>query len=290
MGPSGANGVSGMRPTYSRVSRLGVMTLAWSLDKIGPLARSAMDMGLILEVIAGHDPKDTTSSPTSSFKFRSDPGSVKGRRIGIIRSEFDAVPEANRAVFAKALDVLRQAGFVFEDVTLPDLPYGLIQAETSRTEGGTVFKQLFNDKTIIQYSDPVKRADWMAAAMLPASDYITVQRIRSLIRMKADEVAAKFAALVAPTNARGAGPIDRPERNRAADAPSPETLSVGKLNTMGNLAGLPGISIPCGFDAENMPLGLHIAGRAWDEQSLLDIGLVFQKETDFHRRRPLFRA
>lgn len=286
MGPCGANGVSGIRPTYSRVSRFGVMTLAWSLDKIGALARSIADVGMILEVIAGHDPKDQTSSPTSAFRFRQDPGRISGRKLGIVRSEFEAVPEANRAVFAKALDILKQAGFVLEDVTLPDLPYGLIQAESSRTEGGAYYKDLFNNKTIIQYSDPVKRADWMAASMLPASDYLQVQRIRALIRMKADEVAGKYAALLAPTNTRGSGPIDRPVRTRAADAPSPETLGAAKLNTMGNLAGLPGISIPCGFDGENMPLGLHIAGKAWDEQSLFDVGMVFQKETDFHRRRP----
>lgn len=286
MGPCGANGVSGMRPTYSRVSRFGVMTLAWSLDKIGPLARSIADVGTILEVIAGHDPKDQTSSPTSAFRFRPDAGKVSGRKLGIIRSEFDAVPAANKAVFAKALDVLKQAGFILEDVTLPDLPYGLIQAESSRTEGGSYYKNLFNNKTILQYSDPVKRADWMASSMLPASDYMQVQRIRALIRIKADEVAARYSALLAPTNATGSGPITKPLRTRAADAPSPETLSVEKLNTMGNLAGLPGISIPCGFDADTMPLGLHIAGRAWDEQSLLDVGMAFQKETDFHRRRP----
>jgi len=286
MGPSGANGVSGIRPTYSRVSRYGVMTLAWSLDKIGTLTRSVTDIGIVLEAIAGHDPKDQTSSPTSAFKFRQDPGRVTGRKLGVIRAEFDNVPQENRAIFAKALDVLKQAGFVLEDVTLPDLPYGLIQAESSRTEGGSYYKALFNNKTIIQYSDPVKRADWMASSMMPASDYLQVQRIRALIRMKADEVAGKYSALLAPTSPRGSGPIDRPVRTRPANAPSPETLSPEKLNTMGNLAGLPGISIPCGFDKDTMPLGLHIAGRAWEEQSLLDVGMVFQRETDFHRRRP----
>jgi aspartyl-tRNA(Asn)/glutamyl-tRNA(Gln) amidotransferase subunit A len=286
MGPSGANGVSGIRPTYSRVCRYGVMTLAWSLDKIGTLTRSVTDIGVVLEAIAGHDPKDQTSSPTSAFKFRPDPGRVAGRKLGIVRAEFEAVPQENRAIFAKALDVLKQAGFLLEDVTLPDLPYGLIQAESSRTEGGSYYKALFNNKTIIQYSDPVKRADWMAASMLPASDYLQVQRIRALIRIKADELVSKYSALVAPTNVRGSGPIERPAQTRAADAPSPETLSPEKLNTMGNLAGLPGISIPCGFDKDTMSLGLHMAGKAWDEQSLLDIGMVFQKETDFHRRRP----
>src|SRR6185436_4842084 len=109
VGPSGANGVSGLRPTYGRVSRFGCMTLSWSLDKIGPMSRSAVDAGLILEVIAGPDPKDPTANATP-FKFRPDPGKITGRKIGVIRHEFDLVNAANQPVFAKALDALKQAG------------------------------------------------------------------------------------------------------------------------------------------------------------------------------------
>src|SRR5215468_3999102 len=103
VGPSAANGVCGMRPTYGRVSRFGVMTLAWSLDKIGPLARSATDLGMILEVISGPDSKDFTANP-AAFRFRADPVKITGKKIGIVRHEFDLAPTVNQAVFAKALD------------------------------------------------------------------------------------------------------------------------------------------------------------------------------------------
>ena len=306
MGPSGANGASGMRPTYGRVSRRGVMALCWSQDKCGPLCRSAEDIGLVLQVMAGHDPLDRTSRPTSAFAFKRDPGPAAGRRIGVVRGEFASAPAANQAIFEKALDVLKQAGFVLEDVRLPDYPYAQVYSITSQTEAGENFKQLYNDKRIEKFWSWGRRADWMAQSMMPAYDYIHAQRIRAMIKRDADEITARYAVLVAPTNARGSGPIGAGERKspapranggaagggrgRGAGAAPPDGGDNAKLNTMGNLTGLPSVSVPCGFDADGMPLGLHIAARSWGEQDCLDVAMTFQKETDFHRKRPQFRA
>ena len=292
MGPAGANGVTGIRPTYGRVSRAGVMALAWSLDKAGALARSAEDIGLILEVMAGHDPRDRTSRVDSAFAFRRDPGGIAGRKIGVVRAEFASVPSANQAAFERALDVLRQCGFVLEDVALPDRPYGQVYSATSQTEAGTNFKHLYNDKRIAGFWSADRRADWMAASMMPASDYIHAQRIRALIKREADEITSRYAALVAPTSPTGSGPIEaqRPAAERPAPAADAAERSERKLNTIGNLAGLPGVSIPCGFDGEGMPLGLHIAARSWDDQSALGVAMAFQRDTDFHLKRPAFRA
>src|SRR5215471_7308610 len=209
VGPSAANGVCGMRPTYGRVSRFGVMTLAWSLDKVGPLARSATDVGLILETIAGADPKDPTAG-SSVFKFRADPGKVTGKKLGIVRHEFELAPAANQAVFNKALDVLKQAGFVMEDISLPDRPYAEVYNLISNTEGGTFFKAAFNDKRIEGMYDVARRADWLAASMLPASDYLTAQRIRAMITAESDELVSKYTAIIAPTSETGAGLIEPP--------------------------------------------------------------------------------
>ena len=298
MGPSGANGVAGMRPTYGRVSRRGVLALAWSLDKCGPLTRSAEDLGLVLQVIAGHDPLDRSSRSTSAFNFRRDPGAAAGRKIGVVRAEFAGVPDANRAIFDKALDVLKQAGFVLEDVTLPDYPYGQVYSISSQTEAGTNFKPLYNDKRIDGFWSFDRRADWMAQSMMPAYDYIRAQRIRALIKRDADAVMSRYTALVVPTNARGATPLGAggraPERQGGGGGGGGGGGAGGgdraSLNTMGNLAGLPSVSVPCGFDAEGLPLGLHIAARSWDEQSCLDVAMTFQRETDHHKQRPQFRA
>jgi aspartyl-tRNA(Asn)/glutamyl-tRNA(Gln) amidotransferase subunit A len=256
----------------------------------------------VLQAIAGHDPLDRTSRATSAFTFRRDPGAAGGRKLGVVRAEFDGVPEENRAIFERALDVLKRAGFVLEDVKLPSYPYGQVYSISSQTEAGTNFKPIYNDKRIEGFWSFDRRADWMAQSMMPAYDYIRAQRIRAMIKRDADEITSRYTALLVPTNARGSGPLGAggraPERRPAQAAPpegrrpaaAADTGDRASLNTMGNLAGLPSVSIPCGFDAEGMPLGLHIAARSWGEQDTLDVAMVFQKETDFHRKRPAFRA
>jgi len=271
-----------MRPTYGRVSRHGCMTLAWSLDKIGPLARSAVDIGTVLEAIAGVDPKDPTSG-TSTFKFRPDPGKVRGRKIGVHRSEFEIKSEHNQAVFAKALDTLKQAGFELEDFKLPERPYGECYNMHTYSEARTYFKDLYDDKRIAAMYNNMRRDDWMATSLLPASDYVHASRVRQFIRMEADELLSKYTAVLAPTNTSGAG--------RIADQ-TLATVRTGppRVNSMAQLVGVPGISVPCGFDEDDMPLGIHITSKAWDEQSALDVAMTFQKETDWHTRRPSFRS
>lgn len=271
-----------MRPTYGRVSRYGCMVLAWSLDKIGPLARSAVDTGLVLEAIAGHDPKDATSG-TSSFRFRRDPGRVRGRKIGVHRSEFEMRSEHNRAAFAKSLDVLRQAGFELEDFQLPVRPYGECYNLHTYSEARTYFKALYDDKRIAGMYNNFRRDDWMATSMMPASNYLAAQRVRQFIRAESDELLAKYFAVVAPTSANGAGPIAEQSLLTVRTGPP-------RVNNMAQLAGVPGISVPCGFDEDGMPLGLHITAKAWDEQAALDVAMTFQKETDWHTRRPEFRS
>lgn len=279
--PAASCGVAGMRPTYGRVSRYGCMTLAWSLDKIGPLARSARDIGTVLEAIAGHDPRDPTSG-TATFKFRPDPGRVRGRKIGVHRSEFDLRSEHNRAVFARSLDVLKQAGFELEDFQLPVRPYGECYNMHTYSEARTFFKALYDDKRIAGMYNNMRRDDWMATSMLPASDYVAASRIRQFIKAEGDLLLSKYAAVVAPTSGTGAGRIT--EQTLATVRTGPP-----RVNIMAQLIGVPGLSVPCGFDEDGMPLGLHITAKAWDEQAALDVAMTFQKETDWHKQRPTFR-
>ncbi len=283
VGPSASCGVSGLRPTYRRVSRFGCMSLAWSLDKLGPMARSAEDCGLVLEAIAGPDARDHNSAIHRSFRF--DPRPAQDKRIGLVNEEFQLASADNLAVFARALDVFRQQGMSLDDVALPEYPYQEVYDITSNSEGGTVFKPLFDDGRIAEMYTGSRRAAWMAASMLPASDYLQAQRIRAALTTEAEMLWNRFDVLVAPTRATGAPPLDRTRTPSpaAGDRPQP------KLSRLANLAGLPGISIPCGFDRDGLPLALHIVGAAWDEQTVLDVAMAFQRETDFHRQRPSFR-
>ncbi|HYU78344.1 MAG TPA: amidase [Vicinamibacterales bacterium] len=289
--PAATVGASGLRPTFGRVSRFRCMPLSWCLDKLGPVARSAVDCGLILEAIAGHDLRDP-STADRVFKFRPDPGKIAGRKIAIHRTEFDAVQlPHNRAVFDAALDVFKRMGAVFEDVTFPDRPYGAVFANITNVEGGAIFRDLFEDKRIdgmFRYNWS-RRADWLAGTMAPASDYLKAQRIRQMVVTETDALMSKYTAIVAPTSATGAPPREAPVQPPIPPPPrQPAGRTIPRVNNIANLSGLPGINIPVGFDAEDMPLCVQIVGNAWDEQSVLDLAMAFQKETDWHKRRPPF--
>lgn len=292
--PASAVGASGLRPTIGRVSRYGCMALSWSLDKIGPVGRSAEDCGIILEAIAGRDAKDH-SSADKPFRFRSDPGPMRGLRIGVHRAELEMVKaETNRRVFSEALDVLEQLGCELEDFSMPSRPYGALFTMIVATEAGASFKHLFDDGRIagtFRYNW-ARRAGWMAGRMAPAADYLQAQRIRQTIIREADELLSRYDAVIVPTWPNGAA-LKEVETGWPVPAhpelePDETTGSVPRVNSMANLSGLPGISIPCGFDDDGLPLCIHIVASAWDEQKALDVAMAYQKVTDWHQRRPPF--
>ena len=204
--PASAVGASGLRPTFGRVSRFGCMALSWSLDKIGPVGRSAEDCGHILEVIAGRDPRDT-STADRPFVFRADPGSMRGKRLGVHRDEFLlSQSETTRRAFQEALDVFAGMGVEVEDIELPLFPTGALFTTIVTVESGTNFKSLFDDGRAAQMFsfNEDRRAGWMAGRMLPAADYLTAQRIRNQLVREADEILSRYDAVIAPTWPNGA--------------------------------------------------------------------------------------
>ena len=287
--PASAVGASGLRPTFGRVSRYGCMSLAWSLDKIGPVARSAEDCGLVLEAIAGGDRRDPGGTDRP-FRFNRDPRPLTGRRIGIHRPEFDTAEAApNRRAFDDALDVFRRLGAAIEDFTLPARPYVEVFMHVTSVESAATFRRLFESGDIDGVFDYnwSRRADWMAASMAPAHDYLKAQRIRQQIVIEGDALLDRYDLTICPTFPAGA-----PDRYAPTSPPIPPPPPVvppaqlPRLNWVANLSGLPGMSMPCGFDGDGMPLALHLVGRAWDEQGVLDAAMAFQRETGWHTRRP----
>lgn len=289
--PSSAVGASGLRPTFGRVSRYGCMSLAWSLDKIGPVARSAEDCGMVLEAIAGGDVRDPGSADRP-FQFARGARPLTGRRIGVHRPEFDAPDAApNRQVFDAALDVFRRLGATVEDFVLPVRPYFEVFIHVTSAESAAAFRRHFESGAIdgaFEYNWS-RRADWMAASMAPAGDYLKAQRIRQQIVIEGDTLMSRYDLAICPTFPGGA-----PERYAPTAAPVPPpppavpAPQLPRLNWVANLSGLPGMSIPCGFDADGLPLALHLVGKAWDEQGVLDAAMAFQRETGWHSRRPPF--
>ena len=235
--PASAVGASGLRPSFGRVSRFGCMALSWSLDKIGPVGRSAEDCGHILQHIAGHDPRDPTTVD-SPFVFRADPGAMRGRRLGVHRPEFLlSGSETTRRVFQESLDVFEQMGVVLEDVELPLRPTGALFTTIVTVESGTNFQALFEDGSaanMFSFNED-RRAGWMAGRMMPASDYLTAQRIRNQLVRETDEILSRYDAVIAPhlaqrrRHARGERRLAHPgpqrvgaARRRELTHPAPE--------------------------------------------------------------------
>ena len=291
--PAAAVGASGLRPTFGRVSRFGCMALSWSLDKIGPVGRCVEDCGLILEQIAGRDERDNCTVDRA-FDFRSNLGVIRGRRLGVHRAEFElSQSEMTRQAFQEALDGFERMGVIVEDISLPLRPTGALFTTIVTVESGTNFKALFDDGSVDQMFsfNEGRHAGWMAGRMMPAADYLTAQRIRNQLTREADEILSRYDAVIAPTWPNGAAlrevhdgwPI--PARNEW-EPPDDVDVETPRLNYVANLAGHPGLAIPCGFDEDGLPLSLQIVGSPWDEQSVLDLGMAFQAETDWHLRRP----
>mgnify|MGYP003310712167 FL=1 len=293
--PGSAVGASGLRPTFSRVSRYGCMALSWSLDKIGPVGRSAEDCGYILEEINGPDIRDN-SSTDHPFAFNPDLGSMRGKRLGVHRREFLLTQsDHNRQVFQQALDVWEGMGVIVEDIELPLYPTGALFTTIVTVESGTIFKPLFDDgRALGMFSfNEDRAAGWMAGRMMPAGDYLTAQRIRSQLTREADEILSRYDAVIAPTWPNGAAlrevsngwPI--PARNEW-EPPDDFSVNTPRLNYIANLVGHPGLNIPCGFDTDGLPLCLQIVGSPFDDQTVLDFGMAFQEETDWHLIRPQY--
>ncbi len=278
--PAAFCGVSGLRPTYGRVSRYGAMALCWTMDKIGPLARSAEDCGHVLQAIAGHDPRDP-SSATERFVFRPRPAvSTSGKpfRIGILPHDYAKAPET-KARFDTACDLFKKRGFVLKDARYPpNLPYDQAAGTIVTAEGAAAFETLIRSPKLAELADAGQQAGFIAGLALPAADYIRALRIRTLALNALATMWDDFDVLIAPTLLKEATPIALSLNEGFAD--------VGGNGGPGNLAGWPSISIPMGFGKAGLPLGLEIIGPPYGESAILALALTFQRETDWHAQHP----
>ena len=198
--PASTTGIVGLRPTYGRVSRHGIMPLSWTLDKVGPMARRVADCATVLDAIHGADPRDPTSL-TAPFAFLSTE-KVAGRRVGVVRQEFQQIQELPvDKYYGQALDVLQNLGVILEEVELPSFPYGEITSSIWRIESFSVFEPWTRDGRLQRALVNKDRwIGWKAAALIPAPDYMKMLRIRQAIVRAVGEVTRRFDALIAPMN------------------------------------------------------------------------------------------
>jgi Asp-tRNA(Asn)/Glu-tRNA(Gln) amidotransferase A subunit family amidase len=277
--PAAFCGVSGLRPTYGRVSRHGAMALSWTLDKLGPMCRSADDCGLVLAAIAGRDPLDA-STVDRPFTFP-EPANKRKYRIGIVRDATRNVQPAVRQNFEQSLKVLGKFCQITEDVAFPDLPFGPVVSTLINAEAASAFRDLLDSGRARQLRAANDRWGGYAGATILAVDYLQAMRVRTGMKKALDELYAKYDALVTPSRSTVAYPIDVEfEKAYPGKGGGPPVIPAG------NIAGQPAISVPNGFGPNNLPTAIQFTGKVWSEARLLAIAHAYQQATDWHTRRP----
>jgi aspartyl-tRNA(Asn)/glutamyl-tRNA(Gln) amidotransferase subunit A len=284
--PSAFCGVTGLRPTYGLVSRHGAMALSWTLDKIGPICRSAEDCGIVLEAIAGSEFNEPASAKKSFYYTPQFARDLKDVRVGYAPVDFaEGVDPAARGDYAKALETIRSLGVQVTEAKMPEFPYGAVISTIISAEGSAVFEPLIKSGKVDELADQHQIAGLKAGLEIPANEYLKAMRIRALIQEAFHDLLSTIDVLIAPTRFDPAPKITQPLDARGNDRPAPATPGLTALIQAGNLAGLPALSLPCGF-ANGLPMGLQLVGSPFSENMLLAIGKTFQDRTDWHKRRP----
>lgn len=302
--PAAFCGVVGMKPTYGRVSRFGLVAFASSFDQIGPLTRTVEDNAYLLQAISGLDPNDSTSADVEVPNFvASLTGDVKGLKIAVPKEYLgEGVSESVRQSVRDALKVLEKEGAVWEEVSLPHSKYALpayyllssseASANLARFDGvrygyrspnADSLLELYNQTRAEGFGDEVKRRIMLGTFALSSGYYDAyykkAQRVRTLIKKDFEDVFEKYDVIVGPTTPTPAFKIGE-------NVDDPLTMYANDILTIPiNLAGVPGISVPCGFDS-GLPLGLQIIGKHFDEATVYRVAHAFEQATDYHKQKP----
>ena len=283
--PAAWCGLVGLRPSWGRVSRHGVMPGVWSMDTVGPISRTVEDAAITLGAIAGYDPKDpyTWNTPVPDYRQSLD-GDVKGVRIGVVTELTDSEwvqPEVREAV-EKAVSVLAELGASVEEVSLPlTVQANAISSLLLAVEPALNHREWVRHR--VQDYGHDNRIGLLTGSLIPAQAYHKAQKLTTLLRQQVHETFQTYDVLVSPTAGRPAVPIrDDTVVTSKADA---ARLPYMRTNTF-NLAIAPAISVPCGFSSRNLPIGLQIGGRPGGEKMVLKIAHAYEQSTLWHAVRP----
>ena len=304
--PASFCGVVGLKPTYGRVSRFGLVAFASSLDQIGPITRNVEDNAFLLQAIAGIDPMDSTSANIEVPNFSEAlTGDVKGLRIAVPKEYLgEGVTEEVRASVLKSLSVLEKLGATWEEVSLPHSKYALAayyllsSSEASanlarfdgvrygyRTENPENLLELYKKTRAEGFGDEVKRRIMLGTFALSSGYYDAyykkAQKVRTLIKQDFELVFENYDVIIGPTT-------PTPAFKLGEKVDDPLTMYANDILTIPvNLAGVPGISVPCGLSSDGLPLGLQIIGKHFDESTIYRVAHAFEQETDHHKQKPV---
>ncbi len=260
--PSNRNGITGLRPTYGRVSRYGAMTLSWSMDKIGPMARSAEDCALVFEAIYGKDPKDimTISAPFSYSNALEN----KSLKVGYFKEFFESDSSSSGENNSAMIDKIKELGYVLEEVSFPDVGYTRAYDVILRAEAGAFFDELVlsgNSSTLVQQGESSRANSLRQSRFIPAVEYLQANRHRKILIEKFHETISEFDVILTPT------------RNF-------------RQLIVTNLTGHPVLALPTGLDSTNHPTSITLIGNLFEEEKILELGALIQSKTYFHKKTP----
>jgi aspartyl-tRNA(Asn)/glutamyl-tRNA(Gln) amidotransferase subunit A len=279
--PSAFCGVSGLRPTYGRVSRYGAMALAPSMDKIGPMARSAEDCARVFAAIAGHDPKDRGTVPIDKGAFTYSPSiELRSRplKLGWLTNAWKSLEPGIAKPVEAAAKVLKRYFPNMKDVSLPEGPWEDAGNIVVAVESAASFRSLIRSGRVSELSDPLGQIAGYVNEQYSGADYIQALKVRELLQKKMDALFETYDVLVTASQPVAATPL---ELNLETGLVFPDPLG-----GIGNLCGLPALSVPCGFTEKNLPAGLQFVARGGDDIAVIQAARTFQQHTDWHRRHP----
>ncbi|HWG59956.1 MAG TPA: amidase [Candidatus Acidoferrales bacterium] len=304
--PSAWCGISGMRPSFGRVSRHGAMAIAYSMDKLGPMARTADDCGLALSVMAGHDPADYDSLPAGLAEFRYGGAQQTGgpMRIGRLTNAFTRISPEQEASVEAALKILEQQGAKITDVKIPDGPYEEAAELTILMEATTAYEDLISSGRCAQLEDPLGQINGYASLEFSAADYLRVQRVRTFLQEQVDKVLRTVDVVATAGESGAASPLRENQQQRRARPATPPTAprtatpaarpatppaarrSTPQPDGVSSLCGLPALTVPCGFTKNKLPYGIQFMARALGDGAVIAAARAFQSRTDWHKQRP----
>jgi len=300
--PASFTGTVGLKPTYGRCSRWGIVAFASSLDQAGPMTKNVEDCALLLQAMSGYDPKDSTSADIKVENYSSKlTDKVKGLKIGIPKEyRVDNMPAEIDKLWKKGIDFLKDAGAIIKNISLPHTKYALpayyivAPAEASsnlarydgvkyghRSKGNNLLEMYENTRSE-GFGDEVKRRILIGTYVLSSgyydAYYLKAQKVRQLIKNDFDKVFNDVDAILTPSTPSAAFKIGEKKDD-------PVSMYLNDIFTVPvNLAGLPAISVPAGYDKNNLPLGLQIIGKPFDEQTILNLSLAIEKRANFKRK------
>jgi aspartyl-tRNA(Asn)/glutamyl-tRNA(Gln) amidotransferase subunit A len=279
--PSAFCGVSGLRPTYGRVSRYGAMALSYSMDKIGPMARSAEDCARVFAAIAGHDFKDRSTLPIDKAAFTYSASmeiTAKPLRLGWLTNAWKTLDKEVAKAALAADKVLRKHFASLRSVSLPAGPFEEAAGTIVAVEGAAAFRDLIRSGKVSELADPLGQINGYVNEQFSGADYVRALQVREILQQRMTALFDSVDVLVAPSQPIVATPLSLNLETGLSFA--------DPLGAIGNLCGLPALSVPCGFTEKGLPIGFQFIARAGNDAAAIRAARTFQQHTGWHRRHP----